>query len=147
MSKLINLILIEEGFRFEPYYCSEGYPTVGYGFKIGEKGAQLPSFTLPKDAANAWLEYLLDEISFDLSQFEWYANLNDARKAIIISMCYQIGFAGAMQFKNMIKAIEQEDYKTAALEMLDSKWARQTSSRAKRHSDQFSAGEWLTYYC
>ena len=31
----------EEGFRAKPYLCSEGYPTVGYGQRIGAKNQPL----------------------------------------------------------------------------------------------------------
>lgn len=146
-NKLINLIEKEEGWRDTPYYCSENYPTVGYGFKIGNRNAPLPKFTLPKVAGDAWLISIVDDIESQLNHNEWYVLLNDARKAVIISMCYQIGLSGMMKFKNMIEAIEQNRYKNAVAEMLDSRWARQTNARAKRHSEQFSAGEWLTYYC
>jgi len=32
-----GMLAKEEGFRAKPYYCSENYPTIGYGEKIGDK--------------------------------------------------------------------------------------------------------------
>lgn len=40
-TSIIQLIQIEEGYREKAYYCSEGYPTIGTGHKIGPKGAPL----------------------------------------------------------------------------------------------------------
>ena len=39
MSNITSLLQYEEGFREKPYVCSEGYPTVGTGIRIGPKGA------------------------------------------------------------------------------------------------------------
>lgn len=146
MFKVIRLIELEEGWREKPYYCSEGYPTVGYGFKIADKDAPLPEFSLPKTAGDAWLMHNLNELVDHLSKYQWFNKLNDARKAIILSMAYQMGVSGVLKFKNMIKFIEQDDYRNAALEMLDSRWAKQTPQRADRHQLQMQSGGWIEYY-
>lgn len=146
MFKVIRLIELEEGWREKPYRCSEGYPTVGYGFKLGSKECTLPEFTLPKTAGDAWLMHNLNELTDHLSKYQWYNKLNDARKAIILSMAYQMGVSGVLKFKNMIKSIEQDDYRNAALEMLDSRWAKQTPQRADRHQLQMQSGAWIEYY-
>ena len=146
MEKLIKLIELEEGWKEHPYRCSEGYPTVGYGFKIGEKDWPIPYFSLPKVAGDAWLLELLVELDNTFSSRGWYTALSEERKAIIISMAYQMGVSGVLKFKNMIKALEQQDYNTASSEMLDSRWATQTPLRASRHSAQLQSGEWYSYY-
>lgn len=146
IKKVIKLIEKEEGWREIPYYCSEGYPTVGYGFKLSGKNEPLPAFVLPRRAGDAWLSVIIDDIEVSLLGYDWYKNLSEPRKAIIISMCYQIGISGVLKFKNMINAIEGHRYKDASSEMLDSKWARQTPQRANRHSDQFARNDWIDYY-
>ena len=50
-------------------------------------------------------------------------------------MIFQMVFAGVGKFKNMIKALQNNDTKTASMEMLDSRWAKQTPNRAKELSD------------
>ena len=45
-------------------------------------------------------------------------------------MVYQMGTTGVSNFKNTLTAIQSGDYKLAAVEMLDSKWAKQTPDRA-----------------
>lgn len=146
MEKLIKLIELEEGWRSEPYYCSENYPTVGYGFKLADKGAPLPKFSLPKVAGDAWLKDNLSVLDAQFSKFAWYTKLKEERKAIVLSMAYQMGYAGVLKFKKMIKAIEQDDFITASNEMLDSRWARQTPKRANRHAMQLQGGYWHQYY-
>jgi lysozyme len=43
------------------------------------------------------------------------------------------------QFKKFIKAIHDEDWTTASVEMLNSKWAKQVGERANRLSDRIKA--------
>ena len=140
MKNLIKLIEESEGWRSKPYYCSENYPTVGFGFKIGDKDAPLPSFTLPRAAGEVWLVEILKELTFSLSSYHWFNSLNENRQNIILSMAYQMGVYGLLQFRNMIKAILEDNFQLAADEMLDSRWAKQTPERAIHHSTQFIIG-------
>ncbi len=146
MEKLIKLIEKEEGWRESPYYCSEGYPTIGYGFKLGDKGAPLPKFILPKVAGDAWLTRLIEDLESQFESLYWFNHLCIPRRAIILSMAYQMGYTGVMKFKKMIVALEARDYIKASNEMLQSRWANQTSSRAHRHAIQLQGGFWHHYY-
>ena len=53
-------------------------------------------------------------------------------------MVYQMGETGVSKFKKMFKALKKDpkDYKEAASQMMDSKWASQTYSRARNLSDK-----------
>jgi len=51
-------------------------------------------------------------------------------------MIFQMGFAGVSKFRNMIVALQNNSYTTAASEMLDSRWAKQTPNRAQALSKQ-----------
>ena len=61
------------------------------------------------------------------------ANISDDAKIIIIEMIFQLGKTGVSKFRNMWKALQQDppNYKEAAVQMLDSRWAKQTPNRAK----------------
>ena len=41
---------------------------------------------------------------------------NVAQETVIVSMIFQLGYAGFKKFKNFIAAVEQEDWETAAIE-------------------------------
>ena len=146
MLTTVQLLEIEEGYRSEVYYCSERYPTIGIGKRIGSLNQPLSDFkliTVPKAVAYAWLEHDLQVIVKQCSGFEWFGRLNQARKDIIISMCYQLGFDGFCKFKNTIKLIAAGRFVEASQEMLDSKWAKKdTPERAYRHSKVFAVGDW-----
>ena len=56
-------------------------------------------------------------------------------QGVIIEMCYQMGFAGFCKFKKAISNMQEHNWKSAADEMLDSRWAKQTPGRANRLAD------------
>lgn len=132
-----NLLEYEEGYREKAYHCSEGYPTIGIGKRIGLKNDDLHhfDFTCPKPVAYAWLDEELKVIGKELKNHSWFTNLSDDRRCIIVSMAYQMGVVGLFKFKNMIKHLSNEDYDNAATEALNSRWAKQTPNRANRHAD------------
>jgi lysozyme len=57
-------------------------------------------------------------------------------QVILLEMAYQMGCRGVGKFDNMWNALEVGDYRVAADEMLDSRWARQTPARANRLADR-----------
>ncbi|NYZ69499.1 glycoside hydrolase family protein [Endozoicomonas sp. SM1973] len=152
MSSIIALIEFEEGWCPEPYLCSEGYPTIGYGFKIGPKGASISQyqFEISQSVGKQWLNEILTELqekAFSHSEIRAaVAACNDARKAVLISMAYQMGVSGLLQFKKALKAIADQRWSDAKTEMLDSRWVRQTQKRAVRHANQILSGEWFGGY-
>ncbi len=144
----VSVIKFEEGFRATPYNCSLGYPTIGYGQKIGDKGTHLGvyQFTVSESTAT---QMLLDEVDHIIKSFMklgWYSKLNPERKAIIISMAYQMGVVGLLKFKNMIAALDHNNYEKAAKEMLNSLWAVQTPARAERHNKVMLSGSFEGVY-
>ena len=152
MPDIISLLNYEEGFSAKPYYCSAGYPTIGIGQRIGPKGAPLSQyqFTVSKQLAAVWLSEELQQKVADMSA---HANItaamvacNDARKAILISMAYQMGADGLAKFTNTLKAISEKRWSDAKSGMMNSAWAKQTPNRANRHATQMLTGVWDQEY-
>lgn len=152
MPNITSLLQYEEGFREKPYMCSEGYPTVGTGIRIGPKGADLKyyEFTVPREVDAVWLQSILNRTMKSMLSNERIAKamnaLDEARTAVLVSMAYQMGVAGLAQFKNTLYLVETKQFEEAAKAMLDSKWARQTPNRARRHAEQMRSGLWCTEY-
>lgn len=155
MPNITSLLQYEEGFREKPYLCSEGYPTVGTGIRIGPKGAALSNyqFTVSREVDAVWLQSILNSTMRGmLSNERIYSAMNamtvldEARTAVLVSMAYQMGVAGLAQFKNTLYLIESKRFEDAAVAMLQSKWAKQTPNRAKRHAEQMRSGLWCTEY-
>lgn len=138
-----QVLRYEEGYEDEVYYCSEGYPTIGIGTKLGPKNAPLEHYTFKVNyqVARALLVFELEKTEGRLSILPWFIDLDRDRKIIILSMAYQMGVTGVLQFKKMLKALEAEDWEEAKIQALDSTWAKQTPQRAKRHADVLLMGD------
>ena len=127
----------EEGFRAKPYRDTRGKLTVGYGRNLDDHG-------VTEGEARVMLGNDLDRIGAELAVKPWWPQamdlLDELRQDVLVAMAYQMGVAGLGGFTKMLKAVEQRNWKTAALEMLDSKWARQTPARAQRLAQMMETG-------
>mgnify|MGYP001589897791 CR=1 FL=1 len=156
MSRELNLaeriIKFEEGLRLKPYYCTERYPTIGYGERLGDMGDPLPNITWTEqqsqDALMQKLNVSLVEMSKNKETKAAFQALeeDDDRKAILISMWYQLGIEKLSGFKNTLKAIANKDWELAKKEMLNSKAARQTPKRWKRQAEAMLSGNVFATY-
>ena len=127
-------IALEEGFRGRMYKCPADKLTIGYGFN-------LEAIEMPKRVADLWLDILVRDTREMLHVLGWFDNLNESRQTAIIDMAYQMGLSGLFKFRKMAKALYEQDYETAANELLDSKYARQTPARANRNADIIRSGK------
>lgn len=117
----------------EPYTCGIGCT----GSDIG------PDTVWTDEQIDARYQERADEATrFCEGHFPWFKALNDARQAVLVSMVYQMGGQGVLDFQHALAAMRDEHWATAAVEMLDSKWARQTPKRAQRAARQMETGEW-----
>ena len=126
---LIERLKVNEGFRSSVYQCSLGFDTIGYGFAI--KDLELTE----KEA-----EYLLaNRVSQKhlhlLDNLDWYSDMPPEVQGVILEMVYQLGFTGFTKFKKAISNMKDKNWKDAATEMLDSRWAKQTPNRANQLAD------------
>lgn len=144
-----KLLRFEEGFRADPYYCSEKYPTIGIGWKIGGKNQPLEDFKwmqISREAALAQCKSEANDLAMNLHcVIECWQELSEARQAVLISMAYQMGIGGLMKFKKMIAAIEAGDFVEASQQGMNSLWANQTYARANRHMRMMLIDDWAVY--
>jgi len=128
-SKVLEELKREEGFSGTVYQDHLGFDTVGYGTKM-----PLTEYEATLLLENRYAS-VVDEVGGRLGHLE----IEEAAWDIIYAMAYQMGVGGLMKFKNMIKALEVSNYKRASVEMLDSKWSRQTPERARRMACMMAA--------
>lgn len=150
---LRGMLILEEGRRFTAYpdpLTGAAPWTIG----VGHTGADVRrGVTWTADQVEAVfaadIKHATDAVLLNLP---WSANLNDARRAVLIGMAFQMGIgrapsaavkgSGLLAFVNFIAAVSDGRYSQAAGEMLDSKWAKQTPKRASRMSRQMDTGQW-----
>ena len=129
--KLLESVKKHEGFRDKVYLDSLGKRTVGYGHLCVEDkwvdGWTYSQVEL-EDLLEKDLQGAIDQ-AHDMCQG---LDISDDAKTIICEMIFQLGGNGVSKFKNMWKALKENPpkYEEASIQMLDSRWAKQTPARA-----------------
>jgi len=144
-----KMLMLDEGFRSKPYYCTEGFATIGYGRKLSDiPKTPLPNIVTNKDDERKFMKERINEIigRFIAHKLKAWNNCNIQQQAVLISMAYQLGITGVLKFNRMWIALEVADFRKAADEMLDSKWAKQTPNRARRLANTMRVGMIDDYY-
>lgn len=125
---------IDEGVRTKPYRDSVGKLSVGVGRNLDDKGLSMEE-----------IAYLLDNDITDAERdarylFPTFDKLTEVRKAVLVNLCFNLGRERAAGFKKLRKAIQDEDWSQASVEMLNSLWASQVGPRATRLAKQMEVG-------
>jgi len=144
-------LIQDEGLRLKPYKDSRGILTIGVGRNLESNflskaeiahiyGKSLCKIMVKLKLRNGITKadavYLLRNDIFkvknQLMHFHWHNNIPCIKQEVIQNMCFNMGLPKLLQFKKMIAALEIQDYKAAAAEMLDSEWAVEVGQRAIR---------------
>ena len=140
MSMALELVKEAEGFEPHEYRCTAKKLTQGYGRNLevhplsDEEKAELnEDGSVSKEVAEKWALKELNDCEYKLSQNIVYQKQSDVRKAVLLDMCFNIGYSGLMKFKKMWFALGERDYTTASREMKDSSWYIQVGTRGKRN--------------
>jgi lysozyme len=130
---LRNFLIPDEGIKLFPYKDTNGFWSIGVGRNLVTRGITTEEalFLLDND-----LDYFLNKVK----EFSFFEKLSLARQAVLIALCFNLGFKGLLTFKNFLLATENEDYEKGYSELLDSRWAKQVGSRANRMADIWKEG-------
>lgn len=132
--ELIDQLIDHEGMELEVYEDSLGIPTIGIGRNLVDRG-------ITEDEARFLCNNDIDIVERELvAEFPIVAELDSIRQRVLIDMAFNVGVPRLTGFRKMWAAIHCGDYAEAAVEMMDSKWARQVGRRAKRLSSMMETG-------
>lgn len=124
-----------EGLSLRPYKCPTGHLTIGYGHNL-ENGITL---NIADELLSADLRIAEMEVANKVAYFN---KLDEARQFVLVDMCFNMGLKKLLTFKKFFAALSKKDYKAAAREMLDSKWAVQVGNRAKKLAGIMEKGDY-----
>jgi lysozyme len=153
---LIEKLIVSEGLRLQVYKDTLGIDTIGIGRNLEDRGItteELADLDIP--TIEHVYEYGITEADAvylatnDVQIVEeelvrahpCVDRLDSVRQLILIDMAFNMGVPRLCKFKNMWAAVHNEDYPTAAKEMLDSRWAKQVKGRATKLANAMHNGE------
>jgi lysozyme len=128
---------IQKNGNFLPYHCTSGKLTIGWGHNLQDNGIK------PKIA-----EMLLDDDIADATRelfivLPWLEAVDPVRQSVLINMAFNMGVPKLVGFAKMLAALRARKFETAAIEMLDSRWAEQVGDRALRLAEQMRTGRFV----
>ena len=121
---LIDRLKISEGFRDRVYKDTLGIDTIGFGFAIKDL---VLSEEISEQILREKVEFLITAMN---GKFDWFKEMPPEVQSVCLEMAYQLGVYGFSKFKKTIHHMKEKEFKHAADEMLDSRWAKQTPNRA-----------------
>ena len=141
MDRLLASVKKHEGYRNKVYLDTLGKRTVGVGHLCVED-----FWEDDKEYEEKFLMTILEHDlqtaikgAKDLMSENGCNDIDEIAEELIIEMIFQLGKAGVSKFRNMWKHLSAFEYSSAASEMLDSRWAKQTPNRAQAMSAQMAS--------
>ena len=140
--------------RHVAYKCPAGKLTIGWGHNLDANPVPRDWFSDGEKAkvgsviTNATAEELLKA---DVSgcarelalHFYVWREIEEPRQAVLLNMCFNMGWKSLSGFKGMLKAVKERSWRAAASEMQDSRWFTQVKGRGKELSLQMYLGQWI----
>ena len=141
MYRLLESVKKHEGYRNKVYLDTLGKRTVGVGHLCVED-----FWEDDKEYEEKFLMTILEHDlqsaikgAKDLMQEHGCMDIDEVAEELIIEMVFQLGKTGVSKFRNMWKHLSALEYASAASEMWDSRWAKQTPNRAQSMSADMAA--------
>jgi len=144
MDKLIDTLKRHEGVKHFAYRDSLGILTIGCGRNISNSPIN-KGIGVSDDEIDYMLQNDIERTIKELSrEYPWFNEMEEgARKDGIINMHFNLGRARFAGFKKAIGHMEMGDHDQAALEFLDSRWAKQVKGRAIEVTDMIKTGTYI----
>jgi lysozyme len=114
----------------------KGHPTIGFGRALDVNGLSMAEALLLLHDDEGTVTDQLD------ASLPWWKNENDVRQAVLISLAFNMGIAGLLQFHNTLAAWQAGRYALAAEGMKDSVWYGQVGKRGPILVTMVLTGEW-----
>ena len=137
-----GLIQFEEGRKTLAYVDSLGFWSNGIGHKYTDKLSHEGEVWDDQKVDGTFMTDYGDAYRGVVAALPWFAGLDEIRQAYVISMAFQMGIDGLMQFQHTLQAMRDQRWNDAAGGIRASLWHRQTFLRAERCARAIETGAW-----
>jgi lysozyme len=144
----------DEGYRASPYLDTavppkwtigngrnlEASPLTGSEWKALLDAKEIAVSISPNGAGRLLQNGIATARTQCLQAFPWWPQLDEVRQEVLLNLTFNMGMQRLIGFRNMLAAIKESDFETAATELLDSAYAKQVRGRAVRLANQLRSG-------
>ena len=125
MIKEFTAHLVEfEGLRLMPYHCTSGKLTIGVGRNLDDRG-------ITEDEAMILLANDIKIVQEELlARWDWMSDLPPRAQMVVMDLAFNMGVPGLSNFQNMLRDLKDGNWQGAAINLLDSRYAKQVGRRA-----------------
>lgn len=151
MAEMITRLKMHEGCSLKPYKCPAGKLTIGIGRNVEDNPLTAEELRvvgdwkhgITREAAHYLCRNDIERCIADLKKnLKWFDGLDKERKYALIDLCFNMGIRTLLTFKKTLASIAGGNYRTAAEQLLQSKYASQVGKRAKRIAKLIETGRW-----
>ena len=143
IEQLRETLKVDEGVKYEIYKDHLGYPTFGIGHLIVESDQEYGEPVGTGVHLNRVNEAFDEDVSVMIDEakklFPDLEDLPEEAQQVIVNMTFNMGRPRLSKFKKFIAGVNAGDWEKAAVEMMDSRWAKQVGSRAERLRNRIRA--------
>lgn len=145
----VERLVMHEGLVLKPYKCPAGYLTIGVGRNLETN----PLTDDEKKVVGDWQNGITKSSAFYLLRNDirrvdkelkqaipFYRQFDDERQYALLDMAFNIGIQGLLKFRKMLSEMAIGNYRGAAKECLNSKYAQQVGKRAERIANTIETG-------
>lgn len=150
MNEIMQRFAFHEGVVLKPYRCPAGFRTIGIGRNLDAN----PITEEEKEVVGDWEHGITRNAAFYLLRHDllrcrrqcrkyisFWGSLDIERKYALLDMCFNLGIHGLLKFRKMLAAMEIGDFRGAAKECLNSKYAKDVGARAERIARTIETGD------
>lgn len=133
-AQLTAQLTTDEGRRKRVYTDTKGKVTAGVGRNLSDRD-------FSEDEIDLMLHNDVQGALRDLDRnIPWWRLMSEDRQQALANMCFNMGIAKLLAFRKTLSLLQVGQYQQAAVEMLNSDWAKQVHERANRLSDMIRTG-------
>ena len=132
---LQRMLMRQEGYKPSLYKDTRGHTTGGFGHNFDAKNLSEATWlvVLEEDTQDAIRDLVV--------HLPWYTNLNEARQSALVSMCFNLGISGLLEFQRTLEALKSEHWQEAHDYCLQSLAAQEDKARYAEIAQILLSGE------
>lgn len=135
-------IELDEGKVLTSYKDSLGNWTIGIGHLLGAD-PKFQGITITDQECGEYFEEDFNEaVKEAQSAFDGFEGLDGPRKGAIVNMAFQMGEKTLSTFHTFLDYLDRGMYQEAALDLMNTRYARQVPQRAKRIAYRIRTGQY-----
>lgn len=133
---------LDEGKVLKSYKDQFGNWTIGVGHFLGPNPLYAEKVITEKQCQELFDEDFKEAVDGATKAFDGFSGLDGPRKGALTNMAFQLGAKSLSTFHTFLGYIDALKYDEAALDLMNTAYARQVPARAKRIAFRIRTGEY-----